>query len=117
MPKINGKYFKWVVDPAPTGQWRAFEERKWPTLVASRGEYYVAGRIQSVMEYSPGNARRRDLSLKVIFHNWTDPCAMKPMVSRLRFSTLAEAKAYLEKLVETYPEAGYEPRKLLKGRI
>lgn len=54
VPTMTTK-LKWRVDPKPTGQYRSFHRRGWPT--ADVGEHTVA-RVSADQEYIPSNVKR-----------------------------------------------------------
>lgn len=113
MPKINNRKYKWKVDPIGTGPFASFQSRAWPTLESyDDGEEYDAGFIKSDISYSPRDAQRTDLKLRVVIYDWEKPQERKTRVSRLLFTNLKDAKAYLEKLVGLYPNFVRDSSKL-----
>ena len=114
MPKINKRSYRWKVDPEATGAMRCFYRRAWPSLEEVGGEEYLAGFIRCNEAYTPRNSKRTDLSLRVVLFDWRDPVNRRTLVSKVDFTNLPDAKAYLEKLVALYPAFAPErPKSLL----
>ena len=99
LPKI-----KWRVQPAPTGRYRSFDRRGWPSAEYSDGQ--LAASIRCEDAYYPAHAKtgaHAPLTLVVYdYSKGTQERASRVLVKR--FSTLEEAKAALLPALEKYPE-------------
>lgn len=96
---------KWRVDPAPTGRYRSFSRRGWPSADYANGE--CAACIVSVndVEYTPANAKANDMQLKVKIACWyvckeDGVLTFKWRNSIAIYNSLAEAKAAASKLLD-----------------
>mgnify|MGYP006914385866 CR=1 FL=1 len=113
MPKIKGVPHKWVVDKQPTGLAAVAYKRRWPSLETSDGN--IVGFITGAEDYTPALSRRDDLELTVTIYDWNPPHGQDRRVlkSKVKYATLAAAKAALVRLVELYPQFAYNPRKYI----
>lgn len=102
MPKL----IKWKVDPAPTGPWRSFKTRSWPSSEYPDG--CPAGGIKCEDEYRPSDAKSGDHKpLKIFLIDYSKPdgnCPWKRMVFSKPAATLKEAKERLEEYIRLHPE-------------
>ena len=102
LPKL-----KWRVDPAPTGPYRSFSKRAWPSADYPNGA--TAGYIINVYKvpYEGFHRKETNLNLKVRIAKWVKKedgsDTFVWVVSRRTFSTIAEAKEGLNKLLEANP--------------
>lgn len=97
LPKI-----KWRVQPAPTGRYRSFDRRGWPTAEYEDGSYCAS--IYCEDEYVPARVKtgdHRPLTL-MIRDRSTDPQWKRVRASK-QFTTLEEAKAALAKILVAHP--------------
>lgn len=81
----------WKVGEAPTGSYRSFQRRAWPT-----GEYEdgrIGFQILCEDDYIPARVKTGDhAELSLGFMDWTGPTPTWRRLKR-RFATLAEAKS------------------------
>jgi hypothetical protein len=92
---------KWKVDSVPTGMYRSFARRSWPTADYPSGQ--IAALITCSDEYEPRNVRAGNhgpLIVRVADYS-VQPWKWRKMVSTFR--TLPEAKAGFAKLLVKYP--------------
>ena len=96
----------WRVDPAPTGRYRSFSRRAWPSAEYEDGRF--AANITCADEYHPEdvrNAKHDVLTVRVA--DWSvRPWKARTMTSKFR--TLAEAKKAFADLIEKCPEIAGE---------
>jgi hypothetical protein len=95
---------KWKVDEAPTGRYRSFQSRGWPSAEYKDGR--PAAAIYCEDSYEPANARtgkHAPLSVRVADHSVTP---WKWRTVKQRFATLQEAKDGITKLLEQFPKFG-----------
>lgn len=88
---------KWKVDPAPTGLYRSFAHRGWPTAEFANGDN--AALIRCDDDYTPKRAKGEQphAPLTVCVYDYRGASAMKHskwlrMVLVKKFSSLADAK-------------------------
>lgn len=112
MPVINKKSYLWKVDPEPKGLCRVFYVRKFPSLEDKEGNLVASIYSKSKIGYGHYLRNRNDLDLFVRFFDYSNIFERKTLESKLEFKTLAEAKAYAEKLVKLYPEKIYDSSRL-----
>ena len=92
---------RWRVAPPPTGPYRSFDRRGWPSAEYPDGA--ICAHIVCEDEYRPERARtgkHRPLTLRVANHS------VRPwqwMRARGQFATLDEAKAALARILATAP--------------
>lgn len=99
MPKL----IKWKVAEAPTGQFRSFAHRCWPT--ASYPGDKIAAQILCNDSYSAFTVRSGSHEpLKVMVADYSVSPSWQWRVMKARFSTLDEAKAAVLSFVEKHPE-------------
>lgn len=94
--------YKWKVQPAPTGRYRSFEKRGWPTADYENGR--VAASIECEDDYRPQNAKEGKhslLTVRIADHS-TKPFTWKKITKR--FATLQEAKDAVDEIFKKYPE-------------
>ena len=98
--------YKWKVASEPTGQYRSFQRRGWPTAYYTDG--HIAASIVCVDDYHPRDAREgRHALLRVQVADYRHPLAGNTWVWRSMknlFATLQEAKDAFAKLLVDHPE-------------
>jgi hypothetical protein len=107
MPKL-----KWRVGDVPTGRYRSFEYRAWPSAEYENGD--TAGFISCVEEYIPTNVKtgnHPELSVYICFRKLTNEEKKKHGLVWNRklakkFATLAEAKKGLQDFLDKNPDIG-----------
>jgi hypothetical protein len=98
------KLIKWRVQSEPTGQYRSFQQRGWPQAEYQDGT--IAAAVYCTDKQHDYNARKAaagdhaPLIVMVADHSAT-PWRWRKLKGE--FTTLAQAKAALEKLLELYP--------------
>jgi len=101
IPKI-----KWEVAPAPTGQYRSFQERSWPSaeFVMPDGTTYPAVRLDCEKEYNPTSVKNGDhppIKIYVAVHSST---SFEWRALKKTFPNLAEAKEAAFTAIVSYQE-------------
>jgi hypothetical protein len=106
--------FKWKVAPAPTGHYRSFESRSWPSAKYPNGQPALLIRCETD-EYVPSKVKNGDhgvLSVCIAqYYGKKDRNQLGTFAWRTlkaRFATLDEAKAAGEKFLNGHPE--YHPK-------
>ena len=102
--------FKWRVDPEPTGRYRSFDTRAWPSAVYDNDQQTTCAMIQCDDEYTPERARTGNhapLKLCIADHRETK---FNWMVAKNTFATLKEAKAALTDIIARHPELAPAPK-------
>lgn len=96
---------KWKVEVAPTGQYRSFLRRGWPSALYPDGR--TCGVIECVDDYTPNRAKdgaHGELILRVLDHSEVSP---KWRFLKAKFTTLDQAKQGLSEFMSRHPE--YRP--------
>lgn len=96
------KLCTWKVDPAPTGKYRSFAHRGWPS--ADYAGDRIAAKIYCEDDYEPQNARtgkHAALRLHVADYSVTP---WKWRKAKGEFKTIQEAKDALVKILLDHPE-------------
>jgi hypothetical protein len=91
----------WRVSPKPVGRYRSFESRSWPSADYSDGR--VCARIACDDDYTPNAAKtgkHKPLILRIANYAHTP---WQWVRAKQEFATLAEAKAALDRILETAP--------------
>lgn len=87
---------KWKVSSAPTGRYRSFDERAWPTAEYSDGTFCAY--ISCADEYTPERARGvNELIMHVADHSKTE---WPWLTVKERYKTLHEAKNALKEILK-----------------
>lgn len=97
--------YKWKVSEEPTGLYRSFARRRWPTASYENGN--VAARIDCADDYNPRNAREGRHELLIVWVAVYRPDAgitWQWQSMKRRFATLQEAKDGFAKLLVDHPE-------------
>lgn len=102
---------KWKVSPAPTGRYRSFEHRSWPTGYYDSKEQKPAVFLSCKVDYRPHLVKVGDHPpITIIVLNHQDPESLpgwKRMQLTIPATTLAEAKeraqAFLDHHIEWWP--------------
>lgn len=94
---------KWKVSPAPTGRYRSFERRSWPSA-----DYTIGGKPAAYIacedDYRPANVREgKHAELAVMIAQW-DERTFKWRRLQQRFATLELAKSAAERFLRAHPE-------------
>lgn len=98
------KKIKWSVSPEPTGRYRSFDKRGWPTADWKNEQESACACIYCADDYSIRRAKsgnHAELEVRVANHS------QKPWrwaTLKNRFKTLDEAKAAVIKVLARYPE-------------
>ncbi len=94
---------KWKVSSEPTGPYRSFQFRGWPTAeFEMNGAMWSAGFIMCEDDYRPARVKTGEhKELEVWFRDWRDN---KNKRLKARFKTLAEAKVGLLDFLQRHPE-------------
>lgn len=105
------KKYIWRVDPAPTGKWKSFERRAWPEMWVNDGSGTMLAQIveQTGESYRPTYRAATDLALKVRVYKFranleTGKAERSSLISTLSFKSIADAKAWAEKVHNLHPE-------------
>lgn len=97
---------KWKVQPAPTGRYKSFEKRGWPSLEFADGR--VVGYIYSTAKESYVPRRVIDgthAPLKFIMYDYSEGAQKrKSLRSKREFTSLDDAKRALEACVAANPD-------------
>lgn len=104
LPKL-----KWRVDPAPTGQFRSFQSRAWPSADYPNGDFAACIISTDKEDYKGFHAKATGLHLKVKVAKWLktpddQAGSFKLLVSKAEYSSIAEAKEAVNKILEKNPE-------------
>ncbi|WP_414611798.1 hypothetical protein [Stenotrophomonas muris] len=100
---------KWRVQPAPTGRWKSFEKRGWPTADFA-GTDICAARIDCDDSYNPRNAKEflhSPLSVYVAKYNHdrsNGQGAFNWVRIKRTFSSVTEAKDAAAEAIRQHPE-------------
>lgn len=101
---------KWKVDPLPTGKFRSFQTRGWPSAVHA-GTEHMAARIDCDDAYKPAKVKTGEhRPLRVRITEWFDPAergtraAFEWRTLAGEFATLKEAKAAAQQALNERPE-------------
>jgi len=101
---------KWRVSPVPTGRYRSFEKRGWPSA-EYHGTDCAAVLIRCEDEYQPRAVRDGNHGpLTLYVAHWNDPAergdgaAFNWRKVKVQIATLGEAKALAFKVLTTHPE-------------
>jgi len=102
---------KWRVAPVPTGRYRSFEFRGWPTATYADSDEWTAVTIDCEDEYVPANARAGSHGpLTIRLAQWYSPeergsrAAFEWRTVVDRASTLQEAKEVAQKILNDRPD-------------
>lgn len=97
---------KWKVDPPPTGRWRSFECRGWPTAEYEDGT--IAAHIRCEDAYIPSLVKEgRHAPLIIIIYDYSKPngnCPWTRMKLMKPAATLREAKERVKQYLKSHPE-------------
>lgn len=109
------KTIKWVVDPPPTGRYRSFEKRHWPSAEYKDEPFKgrSAGYLTTVLgeEYVPSSVKDGTHSeIEVRVYDWS-VVGRRTLKLKATYKTLGEAKKALEELVEKNPGFRLDPAK------
>lgn len=101
---------KWRVAPVPTGRYRSFEERAWPSAEYRNGDQDAAARITCEDEYKPQDVRDGNhRPLTVYVTRWVDPADRGDGAAFVwckvieKFATLADAKVGAKRILTDRP--------------
>jgi hypothetical protein len=113
----------WKVAEAPSGRFRSFHKRGWPSAVFN-GTSTPAASIDCEDSYTPkfaASGSHRELTVRVADHSppkSVEDAAWKWRTLKGRFATLDEAKAAATRVLNEHPE--FHPReypKLVLGQV
>ena len=104
------KELKWSVQPAPTGKWKAFHHRGWPTA-----DYTGTDTLAVVLicedDYRPANVKTgRHAPIQIKIADFSRGTRVWRKVLK-EAKTLEEAKAIAEEAVKNYPD--FKPKALV----
>lgn len=99
---------KWYVDPEPTGQYRSFQRRGWPTCYSGNPDKEDCELLAAIVSldhhsYEGHYARATNLRLKVRIH-FKVAGEDRTGLSKEEFSSIAEAKAWLKAFYKKNPK-------------
>lgn len=107
-----GVKLKWKVSPEPTGQYRSFQQRSWPSAeYPGKDDKYAqhAGSLSSVDSYTGRDSKRKDLDLRVWVADYRD---LEASFTNRRLKATAksvkEGKAMLVAFLDAHPE--FQPK-------
>lgn len=100
---------KWKVSEPPSGKYRSFEPRGWPSAYFIDKEQNPAGYILCEDEYIPKNVKtgnHRTLALYVADYSKSNAETGRFVWRKAKkyFTTLQEAKEALDRIYKKYPE-------------
>ena len=101
---------RWKVDSAPTGRYRSFDRRGWPSAEYANGD--IAAMIQCPDEYIPSNVKEgKHAPLTVLVADWNRNAEERKAKGAFgwrklkgTFATLKEAQAATAKIIDEHPE-------------
>ena len=103
--------YKWKVAEPPTGRYRSFYTRGWPTAYYLNKEQSPAAIILCEDEYIPRNVKTgKHKELTLIVNDYTNPDPKNPNCEWVRkrakqkFKTLKEAKEWFAKFIKKNPQ-------------
>lgn len=95
--------YKWVVSPVPTGRYRSFQLRAWPTASYADGSF--AANIICDDDYRPHLVRDgKHAPLKLRIRDCSSGGEWKIMITKTEYATLKEAKEALAIIFEHNPQ-------------
>jgi hypothetical protein len=107
---------KWVVSEAPTGRYRSFDERSWPSAHYNDERETPCAAIYCEDEYIPASAKsgkHKPLDIRIADHSASATTSWTWRKLKAQAATLEEAKAlvkdFLERHQEFTPEAFRDP--------
>lgn len=104
---------KWFVQPAPTGKWKSFETRGWPTAENQDGRLIAI--ITCPDQYVPrkvASGEHAPLTVKVMdWRQGNDIRKWRPLTQQA--TCMTEAKAMVKRFYEENPEWLPEPKEMV----
>lgn len=98
---------KWRVDPEPTGRYRAFAKRGWPTAEDENGKHIAS--LYHEQSYTAALAKDAgENSIAVRIADWSK-FPWQGRILKARFSNVKSAKEAAERFLNNHPE--YHPTK------
>lgn len=98
----------WRVQPEPQGHYHSFEHRGWPSATYDSPDGVCAVFLYCADDYRPSLVRsgtHAPIEIVVCHHNHPEATsAWKTFRLKVRAGTLAEAKMYAHKFLETHPD-------------
>ena len=98
---------KWYVQPAPTGLYRSFERRGFPSAdYASLPRECAAVKLLCADEYIPSDVKlgkHSEITIRIAFWH-EDKQGFEWKTLRTKAKTLKEAKQYAEDFINTFPQ-------------
>lgn len=98
----------WRVSPAPTGMYRSFEKRGWPTAYYGSADGLPAAFLRCEEDYEPAQVRSGNhppISVVVLHHNHAEvPGSWKRFVLKHKAATLDEAKKLVASFLESHED-------------
>ncbi len=91
---------KWKVAAAPTGPYRSFFKRGWPTAEFSTGQ--VAAQITCADAYSSKQKTHGELTVRIADYSSSSGFQWRTLKARAK--TLDEAKTLAQQFFQTHPE-------------
>ena len=98
---------KWQVQSAPTGRYRSFQKRGWPSGHYESEQEHPAISIYSESAYVPRDVKdgnHAELKVNIAFYPADGTPGFTWRTLKTRFRTLAEAKAAGEAYLVAHPE-------------
>jgi hypothetical protein len=98
----------WKVAEAPTGRYRSFERRGWPTAYFGKVDGWPAAFLSCADEYRPAQVRtgtHQPITVALCHHQHPDKgSSWKTFRLKAAAKTLDEAKKLVQEFYETHPE-------------
>ena len=99
------KQIKWEVAKTPTGRYRAFERRNWPSAFYKNEEKSPCGDIQCADDYNPTSAKSGEhapLTVRICDYSAGSE-SFTWITLKTKHAKLADAKLALETYIECNP--------------
>lgn len=108
---------KWKVAEVPTGRYRSFDTRGWPTASYEDGSFAGSIYCTSNEAYVPSRVKTGNHApLKLRIRNFSAP-TWTCVISTSEFKTVDEAKAAFDRILKQYPHLTPEGAKVKKEDV